>query len=174
MCSIIIWHLYRHSFFVGLYQYFFFFLITNWTFVASLQRASLWWSFSNKHLLTSCLCVTFGQFSQYFWLFWMGASLVAQLVKNLPVMQETWVPFLSQEDPLEKEIAAHSVFFPGESHGQRSLAGYSPWGVSRVRPDWPTQPPPSDFSIITVFFLVNYVQWSLMLLSQLAEGSDDG
>ena len=34
----------------------------------------------------------------------MGASLVAQLVKNLPVMQETWVPFLSREDALEKEI----------------------------------------------------------------------
>ena len=31
-----------------------------------------------------------------------------QLVKNLPAMQETWVPSLSQEDPLEKEMAAHS------------------------------------------------------------------
>ena len=29
----------------------------------------------------------------------------------------------SQRDPLEKEMAAHSVFLPGESHGQRSLAG---------------------------------------------------
>ena len=34
--------------------------------------------------------------------------LVAQLVKNLPVMQETPVPFLGQEDPLEKGMAAHS------------------------------------------------------------------
>ena len=33
------------------------------------------------------------------------ASLVAQLVKNLPAMQETWVRFLGQEDPLEKEMA---------------------------------------------------------------------
>ena len=38
----------------------------------------------------------------------MGASRVAQLVKNLPVMQETQVRFLSQEDPLEKEMATHS------------------------------------------------------------------
>ena len=38
----------------------------------------------------------------------MGASLVAQLVKNLPAMQETWVRFLSSEDPLEKEMATHS------------------------------------------------------------------
>ena len=32
------------------------------------------------------------------------------------------------EDPLEKGMATHSVFLPGEFHGQRSLAGYSPWG----------------------------------------------
>ena len=35
-------------------------------------------------------------------------SLVAQTVKNLPAMQETGVQSLSQEDPLEKEIATHS------------------------------------------------------------------
>ena len=38
----------------------------------------------------------------------LGASLVAQLGKNLPAMQETWVRFLGQEDHLEKEIATHS------------------------------------------------------------------
>ena len=36
------------------------------------------------------------------------ASLVAQSVKNLPAMQETWVRFLGQEDPLEEETATHS------------------------------------------------------------------
>ena len=39
---------------------------------------------------------------------WEGASLVAQLVKNPPVMQETWVRFLGWEDPLEKGKATHS------------------------------------------------------------------
>ena len=39
-------------------------------------------------------------------LFW--ASLVAQLVKNLSAMQETWVQFLAWKDPLEKELATHS------------------------------------------------------------------
>ena len=34
-------------------------------------------------------------------------SLVAQMVKNLPVMQETWVPFLGQEDPLKEGITTH-------------------------------------------------------------------
>jgi len=41
------------------------------------------------------------------YLFW-GASLIAQLVKNLPAMQETWVLSLGQEGPLEKEMATHS------------------------------------------------------------------
>ena len=35
-------------------------------------------------------------------------SLIAQLVKNLPAMQETWVRFLGWEDPLEKEMAIYS------------------------------------------------------------------
>ena len=38
----------------------------------------------------------------------MGASLVAQMVKNLLAMQETWVQSLGQEDPLEKEMTSHS------------------------------------------------------------------
>ena len=56
------------------------------------------------------------------------ASLVAQMVKNPPAMPETWVRSLGQEDPLEKDTVTHSVFLPGESHGQRSLAGHSSWG----------------------------------------------
>ena len=39
-----------------------------------------------------------------------GASLVAQSVKNLFTMQETWVRFLGQKDPLEKEMETHSSF----------------------------------------------------------------
>ena len=38
-----------------------------------------------------------------------------------------WVRSLSWEDPLEEEMATHSSILPGESHGQRSLVGYSPW-----------------------------------------------
>ena len=56
------------------------------------------------------------------------ASLVAQMVKNLPAMQETWVQSLGWEVPLEKRMATTPLFLPEESHGQRSLAGYSPWG----------------------------------------------
>ena len=45
------------------------------------------------------------------------ASLVAQLVKNLPTVQETQVRFPGQEDPLEKEMATHS----------RTVAWRIPW-----------------------------------------------
>ena len=38
----------------------------------------------------------------------VGTSLVAQMVKHLPTMRETWVPSLGQEDALEKEMATHS------------------------------------------------------------------
>ena len=48
---------------------------------------------------------------------YMWVSLVAQLVKNLPAMQETWVRSLGWEDPLEKEKDTHSVFWPGEFLG---------------------------------------------------------
>ena len=52
-------------------------------------------------------------------------SLVAQMVKNPPAVQETLFQSLGQEDPLEKEMATTSVFMPGEFPGQRSLAGYT-------------------------------------------------
>ena len=48
------------------------------------------------------------------------------MVKNLPAMWETWDRSLGQEDSLEKGMASHSIFLPGEFHGQRSLVGYSP------------------------------------------------
>ena len=53
--------------------------------------------------------------------------------------QEMWVQSLGQEDSLEKEIATHSVFLPGKSHGQRSLEGCSPLGHRRVRHDLVTK-----------------------------------
>ena len=58
------------------------------------------------------------------------ASLVAQLVKNLPAMRETWVPSLGWEDPLEKVKATYSSI----------LAWRIPWtvqslGSQRVRHD---------------------------------------
>ena len=57
-----------------------------------------------------------------------GASLVAQMVKHLPAMQETQVWSLGREDSLQEGMATVSSILSGEFHGQRSLEGYSPWG----------------------------------------------
>ena len=64
------------------------------------------------------------------------APLVAQTVKNPPVMQETQVRSLHWEYSL-KGMATHSSIFPGKSHRPRSLGGYSPWGC-KVRHEWAT------------------------------------
>ena len=65
---------------------------------------------------------------RYYW-----ASLVAQLVKNMPAMPETWVPSLGQEDPLEEEMAIHSSILawkipwaeePGMLHSMGSQSNY--------------------------------------------------
>ena len=56
---------------------------------------------------------------------------MAQLVKNLPVMQKTWetqVLSLGQEDLLEKEMATHASILAWRIPWMRSLAGYSPQG----------------------------------------------
>ena len=96
-----------------------------------------------------------------------GASLnycVAQSVKNLPIMQETQVWSLGWEDPLEKEWQPTPVFLPGESHRQRSLAGYSP-RVARVGHNLATTPPPPR--VIVGFVDVNGNPWKFMTSAML-------
>ena len=56
------------------------------------------------------------------------SSLVAQMVNNLPAVQETQFRSLGQEDPLEKGMATHSRILAWKSEGQRSLVSYSLWG----------------------------------------------
>ena len=71
---------------------------------------------------------------QYSW-----ASLVAQLVKSLPAMWETWVRSLGWKIPWRRERQPTPVFWPGEFHGQRNLAGYiQSMGSQRIGHDWVT------------------------------------
>ena len=58
----------------------------------------------------------------------LWTSLVAQMVKNMPAMLETWVfdPWV-EKTPWRREWQPTAVFLPVKSRGQRSLAGYSPW-----------------------------------------------
>ena len=58
----------------------------------------------------------------------MRASRVAQTVKNLPAMQETWVQSWVGKIPGERKWLPTPVFLPGEFLGQRSLVSYSPGG----------------------------------------------
>ena len=69
----------------------------------------------------------------------MGASLVAQRLKRLPAMQETWVRSLDQDDPLEKEMAPHfgtlSCKIPWtEKPGVPVTTWFTAWAVGRSGP----------------------------------------
>ena len=63
---------------------------------------------------TSCMC---SRVVLEFFIHLSMASRVAQMVKNPPGMQETWVRSMGQDDLLEEEMAKHSSILPGESHG---------------------------------------------------------
>ena len=67
-------------------------------------------------------------FPIYFFLYFtMGASLVAQMVKNLSAMQETWVQSLDWKDPLEKGMATHSKILAWRiPQTEEPGVGYSP------------------------------------------------
>ena len=60
------------------------------------------------------------------------ASLVTQMVKNLPAMQKTWVQSLSQEDPLEKGMAIHSSILAWRIPWTEEPGGLQPIGSQKV------------------------------------------
>ena len=63
------------------------------------------------------------------------ASLVTQMVKNLPVRQETWVGSLGWEDPLEKEVATHSGILVWRIPWTEGPGGLQFMGLQRVGHD---------------------------------------
>ena len=66
----------------------------------------------------------------------MSASLVVQVVKNLPAMQKTQVGSLGWKDPLEKEMATRSSILPEEIPWTEEPGGLQSMGLQRVRRDW--------------------------------------
>ena len=64
--------------------------------------------------------------------FFTGASLVAQLVKNLPAVQEIRVRSLGWEDPLEKEMATHSSILAWKISWTEEPCGLQSMGLQRV------------------------------------------
>ena len=91
---------------------------------------------TNKDLLYST-----GNSAQCYVAAWMGGefgyigSLVAQMVKCLPAMQETWVHSLGGEDPLEKEMATYSSTHAWEIPWTEEPGGLQYMGSRRVRHD---------------------------------------
>ena len=67
------------------------------------------------------------------------ASLVAQTVKNLPMMQETWVCSLGWEDPQEEGTATHSSILAWRIPWTEEPGGLQSMGLQRVRQDWETK-----------------------------------
>ena len=65
----------------------------------------------------------------------MKLSLVAQMVKRLPAMRETWVQPLGQEDLLEKEMATHSRTLAWKIQWMEEPGGLQSMGSQRVRHD---------------------------------------
>ena len=67
-----------------------------------------------------------------------GASQVAQRLKHLPAMRETWVRSLGQEDPLEKEMATHTSILAWKIPWMEEHGGLQSRGSQRVGHDWAT------------------------------------
>ena len=65
----------------------------------------------------------------------LGASLVAQLVKNPPAVQETWVRSLGWEDPLEKGLATHSSILAWRIPWTEEPGRIQSMGLRRVKYD---------------------------------------
>ena len=65
--------------------------------------------------------------------------MVAEMVKNLPVVQEIWVQTLGWEDPLEKEMATHSSILAWEIPRTEEPAGLQSMGSQRVGHDLETE-----------------------------------
>ena len=73
-----------------------------------------------------------------FHIFFIGASLVAQMVKNPPAIQETWVQSLGQEYPLEKEMATYSNVLAWRIPWTEEPGRLQSMESQRVRHNWMT------------------------------------
>ena len=130
--------------------------LTQWTWVW-VESSSWWWTGRPSMLRFMGL-----QRVRHKWeteLNWIcRASLVAQMAKNLPAMQETQVNPWVRMIPWRREWQTTPVFLPREFHGQRSLVSYSPQGHKEL-----------DIEQLTLYFVIlikktcSHVFWILEL-----------
>ena len=97
---------------------------------------------------------------QYSW-----DSPVAQMVKSLPVMRETWIWSLGWEDPLEEGMATYSSILPGESPWTGEPGRLQSMGLHRVRHNWHDLACTSLWATVT-FMFVSCNWWWMLLLSK--------
>ena len=105
-------------------------------FLESVSLEFLWF-------LSSLMCFSKPWFCSSRNLFW--ASLVTQMVKNLPAMQKTQVQSLGREDPLEKEMSIHSSTLAWKIPWTVAYQASQTMGSQRVGHDWVTFPPSPHF-----------------------------
>ena len=95
------------------------------------------------------------------------ASLVAQRIKHLPAMQETWVRPLVWEDPLEKEMATHSSIPAWRIPWTEEPGGLQSAGSQRVGHDWATSHTHKELTNIVKLLLIQFhIVWILSVFSQ--------
>ena len=94
------------------------------------------WTFVSK--VMSLLFNTLSRFVTAFLPRFSLASLVAQMLKHLPAMWETWVRYLGWEDPLEKKMATHSSILAWRIPWMEEPGGLQSTGSQRVGHDWAT------------------------------------
>ena len=99
-------------------------------------------------------------FRRQLYLLNLRASLVAQMVKNLPAMRETWVWFLGWEDPLEKEMTTHSSILAWEILWTEEPGGLQPVGSQEVEHDW------AHMHCTATFFFFPSLDWPLFMLGR--------
>ena len=97
--------------------------------------------FFNYSIINLQYCITFtctAKWLGYTYICIYKASLVAQLVKSLPAIQETWVQSLGREDPLKKEMATHSSILACRIPWTEEPGGLQSIGSQRVGHNWGT------------------------------------
>ena len=105
----------------------------------------------------------------------LGASLVAQRLKRLPEMWETWVGSLVREDPLEKEMATHSSILAWRIPWTKEPGGLQSMGLQRVRHDWATSLFFSPLSFLKISFLISKMGFSgSSVVKNLTSNAGDG
>ena len=90
------------------------------------------------------------------------ASLVAQMVKTPPAVQETWVQSLGWEDPLEKGMAPHSSILAWRIPWTEEPGGLQSMGSQRVRHNWVTTTSSSIHKLLHQNF--PKIRWKLLLM----------